>query len=217
VSVKNKKNSDVDLGWDQEYHAWRARVLRYEEVERRVGNLGIDDKESILIVLHQYCRPYPPEVLSVVREQARVRRSAGQKLDTAVQALEKVFKQIGDDPECQHLIDVSANLRSELQRYRSFLESWERDYAAASSEKGKARNDRVLFELAIEVFEATGEPHWSDLAYLVERGLLACGIDEDVTPASISQRVSRFVKSYPSLDHPFQQLLQEPIRGHVLD
>jgi hypothetical protein len=209
VESKTGNTSDIDLGCDQEYERWKVKVLDDKEVRDRVGNLGMDT-ESVLSQLHHYCRPYATEVLHTVREQARIRRNAGSKLDKAVQELQTAFEQVADNADFKQLVAQSDRLRSELNRYRVFLDSWDKDHAAASSEKGKARNDRVLFELAVEVFESTGEPHWSDLAYLITGGLSAYGIEEDVTPASISQRVTRFVASYPSLEHPFQELLCDP-------
>ena len=172
VESKIGNNSDIDLGWDQEYKRCKAKVLDHKEVRDRIDDLGMG-KESVLSQLHHYCRPCPPEVLNTVREQARIRRNAGRKLDRAVQELETALEQVADNAEFKQLIAQSDRVRSELNRYRVFLHSWDKDHAAASSEKGKSRDDRVLFELAVEVFESTGEHHWSDLAYLIAGGLSA--------------------------------------------
>ncbi len=188
-----------NLGVNQEL---RRYLLKGTATRRALDNLRLTERQidSVLQMVDAYCSPNFAR--SFFKEELATFKKDTKKLIATVELLEEVFADVERSGKTLILADTS--LRASLSKYRKSLEQLLKEFTKAASLKGKERDDYHLVSLVNLLKETTGEPHFGDLAYLIEAGLMFYDMEEeeDVTSASIAVRYKRYIKAYPTLKYP---------------
>jgi len=195
-------------------HIWEQKFLLYiEHHPRAPESLRTLEAEGIprswlLEMLHDYADPGRRQ-----REQSAQRQVARENLrviDRVLRVMDNGGKELSAfdaNPEVPewvklHRSDQRKTLKGILASYAESLWEVRRENSSLASNKGEGVCEDLLVWLVDAVTAVTGEPHWSDLANLVEAAYYAHGRKlqgETADRDMVRKRYKRFLANFPRL------------------
>jgi hypothetical protein len=203
-------------------HAWEQKFLFYiEHHPRAPESLRTLEAEGIpkgwlLELLHDYADPRRRQT-----EQSCQRKAARENLRAigrATKILDKCTKDVSafesnsDIPDWVrfHRSDQRKALQGSLACYADSLREIREENSKLASNKGEGVCEDLLVCLVEAVTAATGEPHWSDLANLVEAAYYGHGRKlqgETADRDMVRKRYKRFLANFPRL---YEDIYRDP-------
>ena len=192
--------SQKRLRWEREFHKHVCYSPRCERAYLQLAK--VCGTENLLRHLYFYTQPgggRSKHEASKARDVARdLKRtlSALQKADTEVRNLVHWLK--GNTLRREIGIPLQDQFVSVMRAYTERLEDLRREFARRSSLKGKLRDEVLVALLWLRVKFITGDPHWQDLAYVLNTAYEAQGRTIDLDKGSVREIIRRFSKARPA-------------------
>jgi hypothetical protein len=202
----------MDKNCSDREKAWELRFTSYlKEHERSAESLRTLEEEGIphnwlLDVLQIYADPNRR-----ADDQARYRTAAlatKRAIDKLMKALNKASEsvkafQASCDPS---LLGDRLAIRDQLQSLKETLASGIEhlnevsiENAKLASSKGEGISEEWLVHLVDGIEAATGTPHWSDVAYLIEAAYTAHNRRINADRDLVRKRFNRFCENFPRI------------------
>lgn len=198
----NLINFESDAAWEGRFNEYLRSNSRALDSLRALVDAGVS--ESWLL---QMLYDYGDEGLWK-RERFRQRTNALaslKEINGALTALNKASEALerlsGNDsvPDWvrDHYFNLRRDLATQLKAYRGAMGEVKNEVTKLASAKGGGITEQLLAGLVEAVIHVTGQPHWGDLAYLIEASYFAHHRKGEADRDKIRKRYDRFVKNFP--------------------
>jgi len=200
----NLINFELDTGWEARFNQYLRSNSRALDSLRALVDAGIPES-WLLQILHGYGDPDLRQ-----REQSSQRQSALSSLkevNRVIKSLEKTsdaLESFTDNSGVRDWVkDNHLNLRRDLSaRLKTYLDAMTEmrdELAKLASGKGEGVSEAWLVALVEAAIDITGQPHWGDLAYMIEATYYAHHLRGEVDRDTVRKRYDRFVKNFPRI------------------
>jgi hypothetical protein len=191
--------------------AWEARFNEYLRSNRRAHDslLSLASEgllqDWLLEILYDYADPglrkqkqlhHRKTALTALKELDRTLKVLGK----ASEVLES-FSRNSSVPDWvrDNHFNLRRKLSADLNGYREALVEIREELAKFVSEKGEGVSEEYLSGLVEAVISVTGQPHWGDLAYLIEGAYFGHNRRLHADHDTIRKRYNRFVRNFPRI------------------
>ena len=169
-----------------------------QSVLRYVGEVGLFE---LLYVYAESGNEWPERLIEAKKFIAKLTK-VSKALDNVLLEL-KELKDHSPLPQVRTLPSVSdpEHLVSEAQveEYAAYLHETIKVLKRFFTAKRKPHDDEFLIVLWLTIKAESGNPHWGDIAYLLESAFYVSGFDEHFDSDKVKQRIKRFQKDYPDV------------------
>jgi hypothetical protein len=186
---------------------WRDAFFDYLEAvpQAKTAYESLEDgcgRTTLLSYLHLYTGP-------IIRGYVQHQKSEAQRTRKALERYLRLLKKTGKESKgltqgtegdvlCAQIgTSLQCEFETVLNKYAERLAALCKEYAKRASQRGKNRNEVYLVLLWLWIKHRTGEPHWGDLAYVLEAAYAAQNQEVHLDAFAVRQIVRRYKAAYP--------------------
>lgn len=200
----NLVNFESDARWEARFNEYLQSNSRAFDSLRALIVAGISEC-WLLQILHGYGDPGLRQ-----REQSSQRQKALfslKEVDRVIKSLEKAsaaLRSFADNESIRDWVrdndlNVRRDLSAHLKTYLDAMTEMRDELAKLASGKGEGVSEAWLVALVEATIDITGQPHWGDLAYMIEATYFAHHLRGEVDRDTVRKRYDRFVKNFPRI------------------
>jgi hypothetical protein len=191
---------------EQERAAWMLRFFKVVQKDDYARDAlaflvtGGMDRERVASILFWYTDPRSAHLQSRVAALAKLHVKT---LDAIQKALWDCQRELSES-EIDRMtapsswpVDQIAQVAEVMLEASAYAGDLSYKLRPLTSAKGKLRNEEVLVSLCLEVLAVTSDPHWTDIAYLLDSAVATRGEDPSWDEDRLRKVFHRYQKTYP--------------------